>query len=62
MENSLYARRLGIGDDVEVLRAPAEKEVPDRPSDDVGLMAILSETLDNAQSIGVQTTSFDAVL
>jgi hypothetical protein len=46
--------RVGISGNVEILRRPADQEVPDRSTDNVGMEAGLAETTHDPNGILVQ--------
>jgi hypothetical protein len=61
-EYPLDARRLSLGDYVEILGPTAEKEIADRAADDVGFVAVLAKALDYAQGICVYGRAINPVL
>jgi hypothetical protein len=52
---------LGIGYDVEVLGSPTKKQVADGATHQIGLMAVLAETLEDSQSVRIDAGAVNTV-
>jgi len=57
----LDLRRRGIGGDVEVLRLPAEEQVPDATTNEAGGKTVVPQAIKDSQGIGVDQLPGDVV-
>ncbi len=61
-EQPLDLRRMRVGADVEVLRRPAEQQIPDAAADQIGQVIGLIETIEDAKRVRVNLAARYSVL